>query len=125
MPEAHIEPGRTAAVQARIDQFLLEIAELQRPRIRRHVGNLVDYYAKYEPRALTVHTLVFESWKAARCASRVADALAIADEAEPDDPCVATRLEINMALRKVCIEEVRAALIEEAEIDRLAQEDAR
>jgi hypothetical protein len=89
------------------------------------VAGLLDYQRRYEPaRETTPFALIFESWKASRSVSRVADALAIAEEAGPDDQCVATRLEINLALRKVCIEEVRAALIEEREIDRLAEADA-
>lgn len=118
--------NRTAAVQARINRFLFELAETRRPHVRRHLGNLIDYHRKFEPsRELTAHTLTFESWKAARCASQVIDAIAIAEEAGADDVHVASRVEINTALRRVCIEEVRAALIEEREIDRLAQEDAK
>lgn len=110
-------------MQARIAQFLLELAELRRPHIRRHVGNLIEYYTKYEPAELNPHTLVFESWKVARCASQVADALAIADEAGPEDECVVSRIEINVALLNICREEVNAALVEDREINRLAAAD--
>jgi hypothetical protein len=117
---------RPAAVQARIDRFIFELVELQRPRIRRLLGELLDYYLRYElTRELTSHALAFEAWKVARDATQVRDAITIAEEAGPDDECVATRVEINTALRRVCFEEVRGARLEAAEIDRLAQEDAK
>jgi hypothetical protein len=44
-------------------------------------------------------------------------------ESNPGDVYLATKTEINQTLRRVCFEEVRLALLDEAFIDRLAALD--
>ena len=119
---SHSKPRRPEAAQLRIDRFIFELTELQRNRIRQGLNGLIEYARKYEGRRPGLEELVNEAEIIAPASMAIKGACSIADES-PDDIYCASRAEINQAVKAVYESEARAALLEEAEIDRLAQED--
>lgn len=94
----------------------IRMAEDERVHARAFLRNFIPYVVKYLPgRFGDIDHLTFETWKALGNSYRLRDAI------ESDR---VGRLELNVALLGVAREEARRA-IEDAEIERVAQLDAR
>jgi hypothetical protein len=113
---------RTDSQQKRIDKLLAEIVEEQRGGVRFAINNNIDHLRKYKPSKCTCIELVHLGWCIAKLPQRVQQLCALADEAV-GDPYVPSKSEINAAFYRLAAHEARLALLEDAEIDRLAAAD--